>query len=91
MDYHVKKSDRSISPRRPDFNRLYSAYCKEKFGAKNGMEMFDNLNARVEEYVSSHEGSSIKFQKYAEREENTTPLILTIITPMMKRVHMTVS
>ena len=39
-DYQVNKADRSLSPRRPDYNRLYTAYCKEKYGSKNGIENF---------------------------------------------------
>ena len=91
LEYHRKKSDRSITPRRPDFNRLYASYCKDKYGAKNGSEMFENLHSRIEEYITNNEGASIKFQKFAEYEEEMVPLILTIITPLMQRVHFLVS
>ena len=33
--FHKQKADRSVCPRRRDFNFLYSQFCKEKFGGKN--------------------------------------------------------
>ena len=89
LEYHVKKADRSLCPRRPDFNRLYSTYCKEKFGAKNGPEMFQRLHEKAEEYMASNTESCVTMQKYEEREnsQESQPFILTILTPLMKRVH----
>ena len=36
ITYHVMKADRSVTPRRRDFNYLYSQFTKEQFGGKNG-------------------------------------------------------
>ena len=33
--FHKQKADRSVCPRRRDFNFLYSQFCKEIFGGKN--------------------------------------------------------
>ena len=84
LEYHRIKSDRSICPRRPDFNRLYSNYCKEKYGSKNGKEMFEHLEEKISNYNKAYPESIVNFQRYEESESNVTPLILT---PLMKRVH----
>jgi len=44
LQFLIKCRDRSISPRRPDYNRLYSDYCKEKYGDRNGVGMFAHLS-----------------------------------------------
>lgn len=81
------KADRSVVPRRPDFNRLYASFCDEKYGAKNGEKMFDALEAVIEEYMEANEGSIIQFQRFKQIEKETQPFIMTIVTPLMKRVH----
>ena len=97
LSYLKKKADRSITPRRPDFNRLYYAYSKEKNGARNGAEMFMHLDQVVNKYIEEFTGASVKFQSYeevndAEKEETViTPFILIIVTERMKRVHQLVS
>ena len=89
LDYHMKIADRSVCPRRPDFNRLWSAYCKERYGAKNGPEMFETLHEKVDHYKKCNLESRITMQRYVESEnpEDKQPFILTILTPLMKRVH----
>lgn len=42
LTYHKKKADRSVTPRKRDFNHLYSKFGDEKFGGK-GHLMFENL------------------------------------------------
>ena len=42
MAYMKYKADRSLTPRRPDFNRLFTIYKKEKYGEKNGAAMFED-------------------------------------------------
>ena len=42
LDYHVKKADISVVPRRRDFCYMYQHYGMERFGGKNG-EMLDKL------------------------------------------------
>ena len=34
LTYHKKKADRSVTPRKRDFNHLYSKFGEEKFGGK---------------------------------------------------------
>ena len=91
-----KKADRSIAPRRPDFNRLYQRYSNEKYGARNGAEMFKQLDQVIKDYIEENTEASIKFQPYEEviEEENEStiiPFILAIVTAQMKRVHRLVS
>ena len=94
-EYQIKKADRSLSPRRPDYNRLYASYIEDKYGARNGPEMFDALDTILEKYMEENPGSSSKLQRYEEREEESSkmiqPLILALVTPLMKRVHTMVS
>ena len=83
----VKRADRSLAPRRPDFNRLYQAYCEEKYGSRNGVEMFANLDKVIEEYKDQNPTSSVRYQPYLEVDDQKQPFILTVITPLMHRVH----
>ena len=91
LEYHKWKSDRSICPRRQDFNRMYGDYCKSKYGEKNGSRMFDTLRERASLFKLENPEASVEFQEYQETQESTTPFILCIITPLMKRVHEMVS
>ena len=54
LTYMKKKSDRSITPRRPDYNRLYAAYSKEKFGVRNGIAMFAQLDQVIKDYINEY-------------------------------------
>ena len=90
LEFHYIRSDRSKCTRRPDFNRLYNIYCKDKYGSKNGKEMFENLEEKISEYQIRHPESAVELQRYEETEESVTPLILVIVTPLMKRVHLMV-
>ena len=40
LEFHKQKADRSMCPRRQDFNRLYADFCTERYGARNGLAMF---------------------------------------------------
>ena len=96
MAYMKKKADRSLTPRRPDFNRLYQAYKKEKYGERNGPVMFAQLSQVIEDYIKNYIDATIRYQPYQEEvgdEEETlvTPFILAIVTEQMKRVHKLVS
>ena len=44
---HLKKTDQSKCPGRRKFNLLYIKYSDEKFGGRNGAEMSDKLEERV--------------------------------------------
>ena len=90
LEYHRVKADRSKAPRRQDFNRLYNTFCKERFGARNGHGMFQCLEERIEQYKENNPDCFAKMQRYEECDDNETivqPFILTVVTPLMKRVH----
>ena len=89
-----RKADRALTPRRPDYNRLYQAYSKEKFEA--GVEMFTHLDEVIKDYIKEYVDATIQFQPYEEDvgqdgEQVITPFILVIVTEGMKRVHKFVS
>ena len=91
-DYQVKKADHSLSPHRPDYNILYTAYCKEKYGGKTGSVIFDALNEIIVNYVAEHQDSIIHFQRYEEKHKeneavSVQPFLVCILTPLMKPVH----
>lgn len=83
LTYHKKKADRSVTPRKRDFNHLYSKFGEEKFGGK-GPLMFEKLEEKLQDYKKSHPGATINHQLY---EGDETPLIIAIVSPLMKRVH----
>ena len=67
--FHLKKADRSTCPRRRDFNSLYIKYCHEKFGGRNGAEMFDKLEEKINEFMESNKGVKISYHLY-NKDEN---------------------
>lgn len=83
LTYHRKKADRSVTPRKRDFNHLYSNFGEEKFGGK-GPLMFEKLEEKLQDYKKSHPGATINHQLY---EGDETLLIIAIVSPLMKRVH----
>lgn len=46
-------------PRRRDFNALYLKYCHDKLGRRNGAEMFETLEERIDKFKKSNEGAKI--------------------------------
>ena len=89
LDFHIKKVDRSITPRRRDFNNLYKKYCLENFGGKDCAEMFEKLGEKIEQFLQMEPESCIKYSTYDADEDS--PFILAIVTPLMQRVHTMVS
>ena len=85
LTFHLQSSDRSKCPRRRDFNTLYIKYCGEIFGDRNGPEMFEKLQEKITSLKDHREEASIEYQLYDK--ENNSAFILTIITPLMIRVH----
>ena len=63
--FRVKKADQSKCPRRRYFNSLYIKYCHEKCGGRNGAEMFDKLEERINEFMESIEGAKISYQRFS--------------------------
>ena len=64
---------------------LYIKYCHEKFGGRNGAEMFDKLEERINEFLESNEGAKISHQLH--NKDQGSVLLLAILTPLMQRVH----
>lgn len=58
LTYHRKKADRSVTPRKRDFNHLYSKLGEEKFRGK-GPLMFEKLEEKLQDYKKSHPGATI--------------------------------
>ena len=46
--------------------------------------MFEKLEEKLQEYKKSHPGATVNHQLY---EGDETPLIIAIVSPLMKRVH----
>ena len=85
LEFHLKKADRANCPRRMDFNVLYAKFCVDKFGGSNGPEMFSLLEEKIRVLKEENEGMEIEY-KIFDKEESSS-LIMTIVTPLMKRVH----
>ena len=83
LDFHVRKADRSVVPRRRDFCYIYQQYCKERFGGKDS-EMLEKLSAKLNDYQETNPDSSVDYQLYGG---DNTPLIIAIVTPLMRRIH----
>ena len=47
--------------------------------------MFDKLEGKIEEYKENHPASKVDYQLYDPEQEN--PLVISILTPLMDRVH----
>ena len=84
-NFVLKKADRSVCPRRGDFNNMYTDYCKTKYGGKNGDAMFENMVDRLKKYVDANTSAEMTYQIY--NRDDDVPLIVVIVTPLMARVH----
>ena len=82
LEYHKKTSDRSQAPRRNDF---YREYKKGRFGCGSLPTMFLALQGRIKFLQEKDEDYILSFQVFNEAEN--CPIILVIITPLMKKVH----
>jgi hypothetical protein len=83
MEFHVKKADRSTTTRRRDFRYIYEQFGKETFGGKHD-GMFHKLVETLEQYKACNPEASIDYQLFGD--ENI-PLLVAIVTPLMKRVN----
>ena len=81
----LKRADRSVCPRRGDFNNMYTDYCKTKYGGKDGDAMFENMVGRLKKYVDANTSAEMTYQIY--NRDDDVPLIVVIVTPLMARVH----
>ncbi|XP_035660668.1 uncharacterized protein LOC118405331 [Branchiostoma floridae] len=83
ITFHRQKADRSIMPRKRDFNYLYEQFGRERYGGKDS-QMFVKLKERLDSYKEENPEASIKCQIY---EGDSKPLIIALVTPLMKRVR----
>ena len=83
LAYHIKKADRSITPRRRDFRYIYEEFGLEKYGGKN-IEMLKKLVDCLDAYKEGNQEGNTAYQLYGG---DGCPLIVAIVTPLMKRVH----
>ena len=89
QDFQVALADRSIMPSRRDFNNLFTEYKRKKFGSKDVPTMCAVLKEKMDEIISIDGNYSFHLNEFSEEENE--PLILIIVSPVMKRVHEKVS
>ena len=89
LEYHLKLADRSIIPRRMDFNTIYRQFTNDLYGTKSLESMFESLEKRIASLKEKDNNYSVKHQRFDE--DINQPFILVIITPLMQRVHRFVS
>ena len=82
-------ADRKYRPSLRDVNNLWEKWRKTTKGPCNGSEMFDFLQEYITTYNKDkmHDGGKIFLQRYNSDEKQEKPLIISICTPMMSRVH----
>ena len=84
LEFHLRKADRSLCPRRRDFNALYRNFCDEMFGGKNGSLMFNELEQNLQKLKDNND-AFVDWKMYDSAQKE--PLIVVLVTPMMCRVH----
>ncbi|XP_028412191.1 uncharacterized protein LOC114535014 [Dendronephthya gigantea] len=82
-------ADRKYCPSLRDVNNLYEKWRKTTKGPCNGTELFDYLQEYITTYNKDKvsDGGKIFLQRYNNDEKREQPLIISICTPMMSRVH----
>jgi hypothetical protein len=82
-------ADRKYCPSLRDVNNLYEKWRKATKGPCNGSEMFDYLQEYITTYNKDkmNDGGKISLQRYNNDANQEKPLIISICTPMMSRVH----
>ncbi len=85
IEYHLRLADRSKVPRRADFNDIYASYNKSLYGTENLKSMYGKINDRIATLKEKDDDYSMCLQEFDEMLNR--PFILTIVTPLMKRIH----
>ena len=85
IEYHLRLADQSKVPRRADFNYIYSSYNKKLYGTESLKSMYAKIKDRIAALKEKDENYSICLQEFDQMLDR--PFILTIVTPMMKRIH----
>lgn len=84
-EYHLRLADRSKVPRRADFNDIYTSFNKNLYGTENLKSMFAKIKERIAALEQKDDEYSMVLQEFDETINQ--PFILTVITPLMKRIH----
>ena len=79
--YHKALANRSICPRRRDFNKLYAEFNLDRFGGSNTEKMLEIREKNIREAKEKYPGI---INLYNE----TSSLLVAIVTPLMDRTHM---
>jgi hypothetical protein len=85
LEYHLKLADPSKVPGRSDFNSIYVSFNKSLYGTESLKSMFTKVKERIASLKDKDDAYIITLQEF--NEEANQPFILTLITPLMKRVH----
>jgi len=82
-------ADRKYCPSLTDVKNMYGKWQIDRKGAPNGQEMFNTLEAIINEYnkKNSPKGGKCFLQTYENSGNSEKPLIVAICTPLMSRVH----
>ena len=83
LEFHRKKANRAVMPRKRDFSYLYTQFGKDRYGGQ-GVMMFERLSERLQQYKKDNPEATTCYQMY---EGDDTPLIIAIVTPLINRVH----
>ncbi|CAG8673336.1 19484_t:CDS:2 [Gigaspora margarita] len=81
-------ADRAVVPHRNDVYYLHQKYRELRVGDQNGIGMFNRLEKEVIEFNDNNKGNTW-MQPYvaSEKDKPGQPLILVIVTNLMKRCH----
>ena len=84
----LKVADRRYCPSLTDVRNLFNHWRERVKGPSNGQEMFEKLKEQIQDYNkrNSIRGGRCSLQEYTSGKDEK-PLILTIVTPLMSRVH----
>ena len=84
----LKVADRRYCPSSTDVRNLFNNWRGRVKGPSNGQEMFEKVKQLIHDYNKKNNihGGSCCLQEYTHGNDEK-PLILTIVTPLMSRVH----
>ena len=84
LEYHQRLSDRSVAPRRKDFNDIYDEFKKEQFGTGSLADMFASLEERIKCLKEKDKEYVIEYQPFHKKIDQ--PFILIMVTQVL--LHM---
>ena len=90
MDNPQVLADRNINPKVSDVYNIFNVWRKTNLGARNGKDVFEELERRVAIYNEDNKstGGKAVVKRFSKSEDGSDqPLVLAICTPLMARVH----